>query len=155
MTRRQLRENVFALLFRADFYAPEDMNEQTSLFREELEQANTAFEEHTAEPADEVGPVLSAGRVNEADKAYITKKAQAVMEMIPQIDAAIDAVADRWKTGRMGKVELTLLRLAYYEMKYDDDVPQSVAIDEAVELAKRYGQDGAGAFVNAILAKLV
>lgn len=131
MTRRQLRENIFLLLFRSEFHAPADMPEQFELFREELEQAN------------------------EADKAYITAKADAVMDLTPQIDQAIDAAAERWKTARMGKVELTLLRLAYYEIHYDDDIPTSVAIDEAVELAKKYGQDGAGAFVNAILAKVV
>ena len=53
----------------------------------------------------------------------------------------------------MGKVELTVLRLAVYEMKYDDSVPEKVAINEAVELARRFGQDGAPAFVNAILSR--
>lgn len=131
MTRRALRENIFRLLFRSEFYDPQDMPEQISLFSEELEDAN------------------------EADRLYITEKTQAILGMIPEIDAAIDAAADRWKTSRMGKVELTVLRLAWYEMKLDDDVPVSVAIDEAVELAKRYGQDSAGSFVNAVLAKLV
>ena len=55
----------------------------------------------------------------------------------------------------MGKVELTLLRLAVYEMKYDDDIPVGVAINEAVELAKTFGGDGSPAFINGILAKLV
>ena len=131
MTRRQLRENIFLILFRAEFYPPDEMPDQMALFTEELEEAN------------------------EADKAYITGKAQAVIDRIPEIDAAINDAADRWKTGRMGKVELTVLRLAYFEIKHDDDVPPSVAIDEAVELSKRYGQDGAGAFVNAVLAKMV
>ena len=55
----------------------------------------------------------------------------------------------------MGKVELAALRLAIYEMRFDDDIPTGVAIDEAVEIAKKYGQDNSGAFVNAILAKIV
>ena len=55
----------------------------------------------------------------------------------------------------MGKVELTLLRLAVYEMKYDDDIPQGVAINEAVELAKIFGGDTSSAFINCVLAKLV
>ena len=55
----------------------------------------------------------------------------------------------------MGKVELTLLRLGVYEIMYDEDVPDSVAINEAVELAKKYGQDNSGAFVNAVLAKFL
>ena len=55
----------------------------------------------------------------------------------------------------MGNVEVTLLRLGAYEILYDQDVPDSVAINEAVELAKRYGQDNSGAFVNAVLAKFL
>ena len=55
----------------------------------------------------------------------------------------------------LGKVELTLLRLAVYEMKYDDDIPQGVAINEAVELAKIFGGDTSSAFINGVLAKLV
>ena len=54
----------------------------------------------------------------------------------------------------MGKVELTILRLAVYEMLFDEDVPKGVAIDEAVEIAKKFGQDNSGGFVNAILAKI-
>lgn len=54
----------------------------------------------------------------------------------------------------MGKVELTILRLAYYEMEYDDEVPKKVAIDQAVELGKKYGSDSAPGFINGILAKL-
>ena len=55
----------------------------------------------------------------------------------------------------MGKVELTVLRLAAYEIRYDEEVPDSVAINEAVEIAKKFGQDTSGAFVNAILGKIV
>jgi len=55
----------------------------------------------------------------------------------------------------MGKVDLTLIRLAVYEMKYDEDVPVGVAINEAVELAKKYGTDESPAFINGVLAKLV
>ena len=55
----------------------------------------------------------------------------------------------------MGKVELTILRLALYEIKHDDDVPEKVAINEAVELAKKFGGDDSPAFINGILAKLV
>ena len=57
-------------------------------------------------------------------------------------------------TKRMGKVELTILRLALYEIKHDDDVPEKVAINEAVELAKKFGGDDSPAFINGILAKI-
>ena len=55
----------------------------------------------------------------------------------------------------MGKVELTILRLAGYEMQYDEEIPEKVAINEAVELAKKFGRDESPAFINGVLAKLV
>ena len=59
-----------------------------------------------------------------------------------------------WKTTRMSKVDLTILRLATYEMKWDEDVPEGVAINEAVELAKRFSGEEGPSFVNGVLAKL-
>ena len=63
------------------------------------------------------------------------------MARIPEIDRQIDEVAEGWKTRRMGKVELTILRLAVYEIKEDEKIPDKVAINEAVELTKKYGAD--------------
>ena len=54
----------------------------------------------------------------------------------------------------MSKVDLTILRLAYYEMKIDEDIPEKVAVDQAIELAKKYGTDDSPAFINGILAKI-
>ena len=76
-------------------------------------------------------------------------------ELIPEIDEKINEIAEGWRTRRMGKVELTILRLAVFEMKYDEEIPEKVAINEAVELAKKFGGDEAPAFVNGILAKLI
>ena len=78
-----------------------------------------------------------------------------IAKKVPEIDESINQIATGWKTGRMGKAELTILRLAVYEMKYDDEIPVGVAINEAVELAKKFGSDDSPAFVNGILAKLV
>lgn len=132
MGRRELREQIFLLLFRVEFNTPEDMPEQIRMFFEDDE---TYF--------------------SEKDEAYITEKYGKIVEKKEQIDALLDEKAEGWDVKRMGKIELTILRLALYEMKFDEDVPTSVAINEAVELAKKFGQDNSGSFVNAILAKLV
>ena len=63
--------------------------------------------------------------------------------------------ASGWRLNRMGKAELTILRIATYEIRYDEDVPDKVAINEAVELAKKYGNDSSSGFVNGVLAKVV
>ena len=73
---------------------------------------------------------------------------------LPEIDALLNENAKGWKTGRMNKVDLTILRLAVYEMRYDGDIPEKVAINEAVELSKKFGGDDSPSFVNGVLAKL-
>lgn len=130
MSRREIREQIFKMLFRVEFYAQEDLTEQYELFAEDL---------------PEIRP---------ADLEYIENKIKKIEEVLEDIDTAVNAVAEKWKTSRMGKVELTVIRLAVYEMRYEEDIPVSVAINEAVELAKKFGGDESSRFVNGILAKL-
>ena len=71
-----------------------------------------------------------------------------------EIDSILESASDGWKLKRMAKVDLSIMRLAVYEMKYDEEIPVSVAINEAVEIAKKYGQDESPSFVNGVLAKV-
>lgn len=131
MSRREIREQIFKLLFRTEFYKEEELPEQRQLFLEEL------------------------GEAADKDIDYIKHKFEDILDRRTEIDAMVNEVAQGWKTSRMGKVDLTLIRLAVYEMKFEEDVPEGVAINEAVELAKTYGTDDSSSFVNGILAKLV
>ena len=86
------------------------------------------------------------------DNQEMAEQKQLYLETIE--DAALNEASKGWKTSRMGKVELSILRLAVYELRYDDDVPGKVAINEAVELAKKFGGSEAPAFINGVLGKL-
>ena len=132
MNRRSLREQVFKLLFRVEFNAKEEMEEQCHLFLEH----------------EDV-------EISEKDAEYIIGKFTEIHDRLEEIDKMIDEKAKGWSTDRMGKVELTIIRLAVYEMKFDEAIPEGVAINEAVELAKNYGQDESSGFVNGVLAKFV
>lgn len=137
MGRHELREQVFRLLFRAEFYSGQEMEEQRSLFLEDL-------------PAEDTGRTA-----NGAEGAYITERCTRIQEKLSEIDRIINEHTEGWDTGRMGKVELAVLRLGTYEIVFDEEIPGSVAINEAVEIAKQYGQETSGGFVNAILGKIV
>ncbi|TGY95455.1 transcription antitermination factor NusB [Petralouisia muris] len=130
MSRREIREQIFKLLFRAEFYEEAELPEQLQLFFEELD------------------------KKEEKDTAYIQEKFEQILSHMSEIDKMVNEIAQGWKTTRMGKVDLTLIRLAVYEMKFEEEVPTGVAINEAVELAKSYGTDDSASFVNGILAKL-
>lgn len=92
-------------------------------------------------------------KVKDEDAAYISTKSNKIIEKLDEIDEMINKQAKGWTTQRMGKVDLTILRLAVYEIVFDEDVPTGVAINEAVELAKRFGQEESSGFVNGVLAK--
>lgn len=140
MTRSEVREHIFKLLFRVEFNQVEDMPQQLQLY----------FENPAAEADDE----KRSASIPEKDEQYIREKYAKIAAMIKGLDEQIDAAAKGWKSNRLGKVDLTILRLAVYEMKYDDEIPVGVAIDEAVELAKKFGQDESPSFINGILAKI-
>ena len=131
MTRRELRENVFKMLFRVEFHEEGEMTGQLGMMDDELE------------------------NIKEEDAAYINNKCSEIISKIPELDEAINASTTGWKTSRMGKVDLSIIRLAVYEIKFEEDVPAKVAINEAVELAKLYGTDNSASFVNGVLAKFV
>ncbi len=133
MKRREQRECIFQLLFRVEFNRQEEMPEQADLYLDDIREEQT---------------------VKEKDEAYILEKYSRIVEELPKIDAMLDEASKGWKISRMGKVELTVLRLAVYEMKFDEDIPEKVAINETVELARKFGGDDAPAFINGVLAKL-
>lgn len=88
--------------------------------------------------------------VNEKDYEYIKNKALLVCELSDDIDEKINLVSEGWPVDRIGKAELAIMRLAVYEMLYDDDIPVNVAINEAVELAKSYGSDDNAASLSMV-----
>ncbi|MBQ8638028.1 MAG: transcription antitermination factor NusB [Lachnospiraceae bacterium] len=138
MNRRQLRDYTFKLLFHVTFYENGELEEQLETYLNEC-----MFPEE--------GQLL----LIESEKEELKTRFHAIVEKLPQINERIGQSSEGWKPERMNRVDLSILRLACYEMDYDAEVPQKVAINEAVELAKKYGGDESPRFVNGILSKLV
>lgn len=132
MGRHEQREQLFKLLFRVEFNAQDDMPEQVKLFFQD----------------DEI-------QYTEKAMDAIQSKFEEIQKRLPEIDGMLNEKAEGWNVERMGKVELTVLRIAVYEILFDEDIPDTVAINEAIEIAKKYGQSASGSFVNAVLAKFV
>lgn len=131
MGRTELRQHIFKMLFLIEFNGKDEMSEQIELYLAHIED------------------------LSEKDRAYIENKYQLIVEKVEEIDQLLNENATGWKTTRMNKVDLTILRLATYEIKWDEDVPVGVAINEAVELAKKYSSEEGASFVNGVLGKLV
>ena len=126
MSRRKSREQAFALLFEKSFNDLPVMD--------------------LAEGAQDAREIIV--------EPFALTLATGTEEKLDEIDARIDAHSHKWSRDRISRVALAVMRLAIYEMLYDDDTPVSVAINEAVELAKRYGGDEDSSFVNGILGTI-
>lgn len=133
MRRSQIREELFKILFRIEFNDMNEMPEQMQYF------FNVDCDEEDT--------------ISDEDREYITKRENEILSKIPEIDAAISEKATGWTIERMGKVDVAIIRLAVFEIMFDDSIPVGVSINEAVELAKKYGREESGGFVNGVLAK--
>lgn len=131
MKRSEIRENILKLLYLDDFHDNEELNTQFSLYFDNKKE------------------------FTEKDKTYIIHKANDILANKEAIDKDIESVSNKWKVERMDKVDKAILRLAYYEIKMDDDIPDIVAVNEAVELSKKYSSDASPKFINGILSNFV
>ena len=129
MRRSKVREHIFKMLFSIGFDAA-DADEQIELYLEQVEEAS------------------------EEERGYMRKKVKDIAAHEEEIDAMINEHTTGWKTGRMNKVDLSVLRLAVYEMLYDDTIPEKVSVNEAVELGKRFSGGDSPSFINGVLGKI-
>lgn len=131
MTRSQLREHTFRVLFSNGVDVGSTREEQIERY------------------------FIMEDEISNKDKNYIIKRCNDIEEELEVIDELLNNKTVGWKVSRMNKVDLAILRLAYYEISSDETVPTGVAINEAVELAKKYSSDEGPAFINGVLAKLI
>ena len=130
MLRSKVREEVFKIMFRFPFVEEGEMAEQITFSLEELE-----------------------GK-SEENINYIKEKVSSIIENIKVIDAKLEECCEGWNLSRIGKAEIAIMRIAIYEIMMEEDVPNRVAINEAVELSKVYCDEDAKGFVNAVLGKV-
>ncbi len=92
--------------------------------------------------------------LSEEDRAYLLERYEEVHDRIPEIDRMLNDTARGWKTDRFASCDLAILRVACYELIFDEAIPEGVAINEAVELAKQFGGDESPSFINGILGEI-
>lgn len=133
MTRREVRTHIFRMLFLSNFHIENELSEQINLYFNNMEWDDLPIEE----------------------QEYLNKRIESVEEHLKDIDSILSAASTGWELSRMNKVDLTLLRLATFEIKYDEEIPAKVAINEAIELAKVFGGESSPSFINGVLAKII
>lgn len=153
MKRSEIREHIFLMLFQREFFNEDKSEKEFENYFENMDLVvQYLIEEKKTLDFEHEGKMKLP---TEKDKALLKERYAAIADKLSEIDETIEKVSSGWRINRMGKVDLSLLRLAVFEICFDEDIPTGVAINEAVELAKVYGQDSSPSFVNGILAKVV
>jgi transcription antitermination protein NusB len=138
-TRRRAREFALQMLYQLDVLGTSELSD---------EQAIALFWRNFAASAEAESAVgADFGEV----QPFAEKLVRGVREHLAELDAQIQGASKNWRLERMARVDRNLIRLALYELKFVDDVPAKVAINEAIEIAKRFGTHESSAFVNGIL----
>ena len=127
MTRREARELIMKMLYEMTFHPEKDVN--------------LLLEDYTKNMKGKV-------------KDFIIKEFTGILEHQEEIDSIIEASSTNWSIHRIAKVDHMLLRMAVYEMKWGEDIPQKVAINEAIEIAKMYSTDKSPRFINGVLGNI-
>ncbi len=132
MKRTLVREHTFKILFRYDFHDKSEFDSQVEAYFGDEENLSIA----------------------DLDKAEIVSRVNDCIEHISEIDALISEKCKGWTIERIGKAELSILRLAVYELLFDEMIDKAVAINEAVELSKKFCDEKSHSFVNGVLARI-
>ncbi len=134
MSRKVAREVAFKIVFELAFQNDE---EAAKLFEKLVEASDEKYE------------------ITEEDNAYISEIITGIQSNESSINEMIKSHLKDWSFERISKIDLAILRLAIYEIKYREDIPCKVSVNEAVELAKIFGEDSSPAFINGVLAEIL
>lgn len=130
MSRKKARDNAFKCIYELEFGRDENIEKIL----------NNCYEENDNKPEE---------------KEYISNVVKGVKENLAEIDSIILSKLKNWSLDRIAKIDLAILRLAIYEIKYVEDIPEKVSANEAVELAKTYGNNDSKSFINGVIAKVI
>jgi transcription antitermination protein NusB len=131
MNRKKSREVAMKILF------------QMSINKEEVETAIEGFVENMEE------------NMNDVDLQYVRKTLTGVNENVKQIDKCIEKYLINWKMSRLSRINLAILRICTYEVLFEEDIPDKVSVNEAIELSKKYSEENSFTFINGVLDKII
>ncbi len=129
MKRRDARKHIFNLVFQTEFQEEVNADDIIATYNEEYKD------------------------LSEDTDGYIVREYKDIVKNIDEIDELIDKYSIGWRVDRLPKTDLAILRIGIYEIIFNEDIPNGVAVNEAVELSKSFSEDKAPSFINAVLAK--
>ncbi len=122
--------------------------------RENAVQALYAIELSPSQPREAIHLFWESNHFKPAAKAFAAELLNGILDKSAELDTQISAKSPNWSISRMSKIDLAIIRLAAYELIYRKDIPKNVTINEAIEIAKKFGSEETPAFVNGILDEI-
>ena len=147
MGRRESRDAAVKMIFQQGFQ-PDEVIMTEAMISTFIDNAQYFDEDDTEKEND-------LNYTKELDMPYLKNVLDGVFDNLDRLDTMINKHAKGWTISRMARIDVAILRVAVYEILYREDIPFSVSVNEAVELAKKYSHDGAGSFINGILASII
>ncbi len=151
--RREARERAVQFLFQFDLNVPENLDEALGQFWESQRAAVIALDKGRAtwgQPTELPPPSTE----ELATRVFADRIIRGVLEHRDEMDTEIQKYCQNWELHRIAAVDRNVLRMAIYEMRYREDIPPVVSINEAVDIAKKYSTEESGKFVNGILDRI-
>ena len=158
MSRKTARKHILNIVFQAEFDVDvaieQIMNTYDEEYKTTADVSDAGVDEEKLLEMDE-DKISRLRTIHNNDKKFIINEAKGIVVHKAHIDELIAAGLDNWEIDRLSKVDLSILRIAVYEIVYADDIPNAVAANEAVQLAKQFSEDKAPGFINGVLGKII
>ena len=158
MSRKTARKHILNIVFQAEFDVDVAIEQIMATYDEEYKTTAEVTDESISEnelmdmDEDKINRLRT---IHNRDKKFIINEAEGIVAHKEEIDKLIVQGLDNWDINRLSKVDLSILRIAVYEIIYADDIPNAVAANEAVELAKMFSEDKSPAFINGVIGKVI
>ena len=158
MSRKTARKHILNIVFQAEFDVDVAIEQIMNTYDEEY---NTTAEVTDAQVDEEKLLDMDEDKISrlrtiyKKDREFIIEEAKGIVENKEKIDSLISQGLENWDIDRLSKVDLSILRIAVYEILFADDIPNAVAANEAVQLAKQFSEDKAPGFINGVLGKVI
>ncbi len=156
MSRKTARKHILNIVFQAEFDVDVEIEQIMAVYDEEFKTTEGVTDEKLdTEEKDIESKADKLRTIKKNDRKFIISEAKGVIENKRKLDDIIEPALEKWEIDRLSKVDLSILRIAVYEILFAEDIPNAVAANEAVQLAKLFSGGNAPKFINGVLGKVI
>ncbi|MBQ9605230.1 MAG: transcription antitermination factor NusB [Firmicutes bacterium] len=158
MSRKTARKHILNIIFQAEFDIDTAIEQISAAYDEEYRFTEEVSDDYVSDEKlvkMDDDKIKKLRTMHNADRKFILEEAKGVINNKEEIDGIIANALENWNIERLSKIDLSILRIAVYEIVFADDIPNAVAASEAVQLAQKFSEDKAPKFINGVLGNVI